>query len=153
MRLMHPCIHAATRAGLPSHLPALPCPLVSEQVLGTDQYSLITTIRDPVDRVLSHISFFVFQRLKDVTGRDWTLEQVVRMQAYNNLISCMFGIYNVDDAEAFIASDTFKRVLFVPLNSFDKVVAMLQVGGADGRPLHCFVSTLDQAPPDVHDHL
>lgn len=87
----------------PIHAPAVLVP----QVLGTDDFTLLTTVREPVSRYLSHIKYFTFQSLKERTGRDYKLSEIVAEKKLFNVLSCVFGIYNMEDALAFIQGPIF----------------------------------------------
>jgi hypothetical protein len=106
-------------------------------LLGTDDFSVVTTVRHPVARFLSHFYFFAADELERASGgKPADLAALVHQRGYNNLTACVFGVQQLDEAIALVNSSLFRRVFFIPVEYLHEGVAMLSRrcgwGGAGG---------------------
>ncbi len=94
-------------------------------VLGTDNFTLIASVREPVARYISHLKYFTFKMLLENTGKNWTIPEVLAANLHTNVMGCYFGIYDEAGARAFVNSAAFRRTLFLPSEHYSEGVAMV----------------------------
>jgi hypothetical protein len=94
-------------------------------VLGTDNFTMMASVREPVSRYVSHLKYFTFPDMLASTGRKWTTKEVLEAKLNVNVIGCVFGIYTEEAAHEFVKSALFKRTLFLPSEHYPKAVAMV----------------------------
>ena len=94
-------------------------------LLGTDDFTVVTTVRHPVARFLSHFYFFAADELERATGKPADLAALVKERGYNNLTSCVFGVQQLEEAVALVNSSLFRRMFFIPVEYLHEGVAML----------------------------